>query len=264
MARLKRSTRARVGKLSQDNPSRRIRELRDSLRFAKEGKNVPALERLGKGLSDDTRMCILSLLKTYGDLAATELVAALDISQPAVTKHMQTLVESRLVRHHRSGRWTTYSLNPRAAGLVLSEDPSAPPADGPGTGLAPLSKTLRSRMERLTEGEVDERVRRLRETVRAIRDHEDRPLSRRLTMAISDKTRLLMLALINMHEELTATELAAALNVSHATVSEHIRLLAGFVKGTPRGKWVYYSMDNPQLAGMLPVRLSHSSDGRVS
>jgi DNA-binding transcriptional ArsR family regulator len=255
MARLKRSVRTRVGKLSQENPSVRIRELRGSLRFAKEGRNVPTLERLGKGLSDDTRMCILSLLKTYGDLAATELVTALEISQPAVTKHMHILVESRLVRHHRSGKWTIYSLDPRAAGLVLSEGPGAASADDPGIGPAPLSKTLRSRMERLTEGVADERVRRLRETVRAIRGHDDRSLSRRLTMAISDKTRLLMLALINMHGELTATELAAALNVSHATVSEHMKLLMGFAKGERRGKWTYYSMANPQLAGMLPVRV---------
>ena len=111
-------------------------------------------------------------------------------------------------------------------------------------------------MEEKAQQSVDGYVQQLRGTGRALRDHDNRALSQRLTLAISDRTRLLMLALINMYGELTATELAAALNVSHATVSEHIGLLAGFVKGTPQGKWIYYSMDNPQLAGMLPVRVN--------
>ena len=368
MGRLNRATYRRLNGLTGHLASSRIRELRTSLQFAKASKNVRSLLGFGIGLTDDTRMLILSLLKSHGDLTATEIEAALEVSQPAVARQMRVLVDSGLVNRKQDGRWVLYSMDPEAAGLVLSEDPEAASRVASSSNPVPLSKPLRSRLEQLMlehlfrgltdstrlrmvslvriheckthegmratmlrrtlrihrttlakhmhtlvganwvthkskgrgvtyslteEGKdlfrgedrsdpqpegsesdptllseylrsrmeekarrsVDGYVRQLRGTVRALRDHDHRALSQRLTLAISDRTRLLMLALISMYGELTATELAAALNVSHATVSEHIRLLVGFVKGTPRGKWVYYSMANPQLAGMLPVRL---------
>ena len=374
MGRLNRATYRRLSGLTGHLASSRIRELRTSLQFAKASKNVRSLWEFGIGLTDDTRMFILSLLKTHGDLTATDLEAALEVSQPAVAKQMRILVNSGLVDCKQDGRWAVYSMDPEAAGLVLSEDPGATSKVAPSSAPVPLSEPLRSRLEQLMlermfrgltdptrlyvvslirihesqarkgmratalrrtlrihrttlakhmhilvganwvthkskgrgatyslteEGKdlfrsgdrgtpppegsdsdpvllseylrsgleerarqsVDGYVRLLRGTVRALRDHDHRALSQRLTLAISDRTRLLMLALINMYGELTATELAAALNVSHATVSEHIRLLVGFVKGTPRGKWVYYSMDSPKLAGMLPVRVPPLSGG---
>ena len=35
-----------------------------------------------------------------------------------------------------------------------------------------------------------------------------------------------------------------------------MKLLVGFAKGERRGKWTYYSMANPQLAGMLPTQVA--------
>ena len=369
MGRLNRATYRRLSGLTGHLASSRIRELRTSLQFAKASKNVRSLWEFGIGLTDDTRMFILSLLNTHGDLTATELEAALEVSQPAVAKQMRVLVNSGLVDRKQDGRWAVYSMDPEAAGLVLSEDPGAASKVAPSSAPVPLSEPLRSRLEQLMlermfrgltdptrlyivslirihesqaregmratllrrtlrihrttlakhmhilvgsdwvthksrgrgvtyslteEGKdlfrgddrstpspegagcdpvllsehlrsrmeekaqqsVDGYVQQLRGTVSALRDHDNRALSQRLTLAISDRTRLLMLALINMYGKLTATELAAALNVSHATVSEHIGLLAGFVKGISQGKWTYYSMDNPQLAGMLPVRVN--------
>ena len=368
MGRLSRATYRRLNGLTSHLASSRIRELRTSLQFAKSAKNVRSLLGFGISLTDNTRMFILSLLKTHGDLTATELEAALEVSQPAVAKQMRILVNSGLVDRKQDGRWAVYSMDPEAAGLVLSEDPGAASKVASSSAPVPLSEPLRSRLEQLMlermfrgltdptrlyivslirihesqahegmratllrrtlrihrttlakhirilvgaswvthkskgrgvtyslteEGKdlfrgedrstpspegsdsdpvllseqlrskmeekaqrsVDGYVKRLRGTVRAFRDHDNRDLSQRLTLAISDRTRLLMLALINMYGKLTATELAAALNVSHATVSAHLKLLKGFAKGERRGKWVYYSMVNPQLAGMLPVRV---------
>ena len=374
MGRLNRGTYRRLSGLTGHLASSRIRELRTSLQFAKASKNVRSLWGFGIGLTDDTRMFILALLKKYGDLTATELEAALEVSQPAVAKQMRILVNSGLADRRQDGRWVAYSMDPEAASLVLSEDPGAASRAASSSDPVPLSEPLRSRLEQLMlermfrgltdftrrrivslirihesqahegmratllrrtlrihrttlakhmhvlvgsnwvmhkskgkgvtyslteegrdlfrggdqsipppEGSdsdpvllseylrsmleesarrsVDVYVRQLRGTMRVLRDHDKRVTSQRLTLAISDRTRLLMLALINMYGELTATELAAALNVSHATISEHIRLLAGFVKGAPRGKWIYYSMGSPQLAGMLPVRLPSLPDG---
>ncbi len=262
MARLKRSTRRRVGRLTGANPSMRIRHMRQALQLIREDKGVRTLERWGMGLSDDTRMYILSLLKTYGDLTATELVAALDLSQPTVARHMQVLLGSRLVDERGTGRWTYYSLDPDAVGLVLGEVMSMTSRAPRPSDVISLAPPLRDRMDRLTHGQGEERTRNLRATLHAIRDHHDRVLSRRLTRAISDRTRLEMLALMQMYGELTATELAAALNVSHAAVSQHMRWLAGFAKGIRRGRWTYYSVTSPSLARMLPARLAPREQGR--
>ena len=261
MARLKRSTRRRIERLTGANPSTRIRHMRQALQLIREDKGVRTLQRWGMGLSDDTRMYMLSLLKTYGDLTATELVAALDLSQPTVARHMQVLLGSRLVDERRTGRWTYYSLDPDAAGLVLGEAVSMTSmAHRPSDDIS-LPLLLRDRMDRLTHGHGEKRTWNLRATLHAIRDHDERGLSRRLTRAISDRTRLEMLALMQMYGELTATELAAALNISHAAVSQHMQWLAGFAKGTRRGRWTYYSVTNPSLAKMLPARLASRSSG---
>jgi len=305
----------------------------------------------GIGLSDETRMYILSLLKAHGDLTATELVAALEVSQPAVAKQMRVLIKSGLVEQRRDGKWVIYSIDPEAAGLILSEGPGMAPETRPSSGPVSLSDDLRSRLEALalervgkgladptrvrilsllriygtlrasklrvalgihrttliehmhalvgldwassksrgrgvtyslteqardlfsdlrvdvippqsdnppapeapcvdptplseqlvsklkedTRRSVDGYIQRLRETVRVIREHEGRLVSQWLTHVISDRTRVLMLALLNMYGELTSTELAASLNVSHATVSEHMRIRPGSSRGCGGG-----------------------------
>ena len=62
--------------------------------------------------------------------------------------------------------------------------------------------------------------------------------------ALADPNRLLALALLKRKSSLCACELQAALGVNHATVSHHMRLLAGagLVASEQRGKWVHYSL----------------------
>ncbi|MCL4324293.1 MAG: metalloregulator ArsR/SmtB family transcription factor [Candidatus Thermoplasmatota archaeon] len=70
--------------------------------------------------------------------------------------------------------------------------------------------------------------------------------------ALSDETRLVILYLLETHNELSATDLRHALGVSHAAVSQHMRLLheAGMVHSRRRGKWVFYGLEK-HIRGML-------------
>ncbi len=282
MGRLKRSTRRRVGRLTGQNPAVRIRDLRLSLQFTKQTKVVRTLVGWGRGLSDHTRMCTLSLLKAYGDLTVTELQVGLGISQPAVSQHLRILSEGGLVTHRSRAGWTYYSLTKDAAQMAIRFLPNdlsgQDTRDAQTDGAVVLPAALRERMDRVTEGHGKERVRQLRETVRYVSDHERGALTKYQTRAIANRTRVLMLSLMNMYQELTETEMAAALNITHAAVSEHLRILmnAGIVRTdeplapkenkeaavadkppTPRKRrrrrWARYRV-LPRLAGMLPVR----------
>ena len=284
MGRLKRSIRRRVGRLTGQNPAVRIRDLRLSLQFAKQTKVVRSLVGLGRGLSDHTRMCTLSLLKAYGDLTVTELQVGLGISQPAVSQHLRVLSEGGLVTHRPKEGWIYYSLTRDATRIAAGMLPDDHSGQGPGIaatgGGKVLPDVLRERLDRLTEGHGEERACQLQKTVRYVSEHERSALTKYQTRAIASRSRVLMLALINMHQGITETELAAALNVSHATVSEHLRILmsAGILladeppavkdgkavvaEGKPstpgmrrRRRWAHYRIQ-PALAGMLPVRVS--------
>ena len=70
--------------------------------------------------------------------------------------------------------------------------------------------------------------------------------------ALSDPQRLLAVALLRRRKELCACEIQAALGVTHATVSHHMRTLerAGVVAAQRRGKWMYYRYRN---AGGLTI-----------
>ena len=289
MGRLKRSTRKRLGRLTGQNPAVRIRDLRFSLQFAKQTKVLRALVGWGRGLSDHTRMCTLSLLKTYGDLTVTELQAGLGISQPAVSQHLRILSEGGLVTHRSRVGWTYYSLTRDAAQMAagfLPNDLSGQVSRGSTTGRAAvLPAALRERLERLTDGHGEERARQLQKTVHYVSDHERGVLTKYQTRAIANRNRVLMLSLMNMYQELTVIELAAALNMSPAAVSEHLRILmrAGIVltdeppvpkenrdaaaaerPPTPgmrqKRRWIRYRV-LPRLAGMLPVRLTMRHGG---
>lgn len=62
--------------------------------------------------------------------------------------------------------------------------------------------------------------------------------------ALADEKRLLALAFIQRRGEACGCELQAALDLTHATVSHHMAILAdaGLVTTTRRGKWTYYSV----------------------
>lgn len=60
--------------------------------------------------------------------------------------------------------------------------------------------------------------------------------------ALSDTTRLKMLALLQNHAELCVCDFEAVLDIPHSKASRHLRYLlnAGFVKDRRQNVWVHY------------------------
>lgn len=63
-----------------------------------------------KLLGSESRLTILALLRER-ELCVCELVEAVEISQPAVSQHLQKLKAYNLVREERRGQWVYYSLS---------------------------------------------------------------------------------------------------------------------------------------------------------
>jgi len=64
-------------------------------------------------IAERRRRKIIDLLAGRGEQAVGDLVAALRIPQPAVSKHLSVLRTVRLVSVNRRGRRRLYRLNPR-------------------------------------------------------------------------------------------------------------------------------------------------------
>ena len=68
--------------------------------------------QLFKNLSDETRLGIVLLLKEMGELCVCDLGAALDQSQPKISRHLAMLRESGLLLDRKQGKWVHYRLSP--------------------------------------------------------------------------------------------------------------------------------------------------------
>jgi ArsR family transcriptional regulator len=65
--------------------------------------------RMFKTLADETRLRILALL-TSGELCVCDLMAALELPQSTVSRHLATLRNAGLVEDRRQGVWMYYRL----------------------------------------------------------------------------------------------------------------------------------------------------------
>ncbi len=84
-------------------------------------------------LSDDTRLRSIFLIQQEGELCVCELMHALGLSQPKISRHMAALREAGLVTATRRAQWVFYDIKPTlsdwqkqvlAAALTsLSNDP---------------------------------------------------------------------------------------------------------------------------------------------
>ena len=63
-----------------------------------------------KALSDPNRVKIIKLLQ-QNTMCVCELRAALNISQPSVSKHLKILEEAGLVDYYKDGLWANYYLS---------------------------------------------------------------------------------------------------------------------------------------------------------
>lgn len=85
-----------------------------------------ALEPLAlfTALSDETRLRLLLLLATEGELCVCELTHALGQSQPKISRHLAMLRENGIVADRREGLWVHYRIHPELPAwvrAVLSE-----------------------------------------------------------------------------------------------------------------------------------------------
>jgi len=63
-------------------------------------------------LSDNTRLRSLMLMQQEGELCVCELVHALGVIQPKVSRHLAALRDGGVVIDRRQGQWIYYQLNP--------------------------------------------------------------------------------------------------------------------------------------------------------
>ncbi|MED5689010.1 As(III)-sensing metalloregulatory transcriptional repressor ArsR [Enterobacter hormaechei] len=68
--------------------------------------------QLFKNLSNETRLGIVLLLREMGELCVCDLCAALEQSQPKISRHLAMLRESGLLLDRKQGKWVHYRLSP--------------------------------------------------------------------------------------------------------------------------------------------------------
>ena len=84
-----------------------------------------------KALGDDTRMRLVFLMHQYGELCVCDLVDALKLPQPTVSRHLSQLRTLGLVADRRDGQWVHYQLAANLPGWVntVIDELAAPAAD---------------------------------------------------------------------------------------------------------------------------------------
>ncbi|AVX01546.1 metalloregulator ArsR/SmtB family transcription factor [Vibrio vulnificus] len=68
-----------------------------------------------KALSEETRLKSLLLMQKLGELCVCDLMEALDLSQPKVSRHLAELRKQELVLDERRGKWVYYQIHPQLA-----------------------------------------------------------------------------------------------------------------------------------------------------
>lgn len=74
--------------------------------------------KIFKALADETRLSILALL-LEGELCVCEIIAALELPQSTVSRHLAYLRNSGWVLGRRQGNWMYYRLNKNEHEIIL-------------------------------------------------------------------------------------------------------------------------------------------------
>ncbi|WP_105901634.1 metalloregulator ArsR/SmtB family transcription factor [Vibrio gangliei] len=67
---------------------------------------------LYKALAEETRLKSLLLMQHLGELCVCDLMQALELSQPKVSRHLAELRKHEIVLDERRGKWVHYRINP--------------------------------------------------------------------------------------------------------------------------------------------------------
>lgn len=98
---------------------------------AKEPLQMLAPVTLFKCLADDTRVRMTQLIVQEGELCVCELTAALQESQPKISRHLAQLRSSGLLQDRRAGQWVYYRLHPQLPAWVAETLNQVLKADDP-------------------------------------------------------------------------------------------------------------------------------------
>ena len=71
-----------------------------------------------KCLGDETRLRTLQLVLKEGELCVCEIAAALDLSQPKVSRHIAQLRNCGILLDTRHGQWIYYQIHPQLESWV--------------------------------------------------------------------------------------------------------------------------------------------------
>ncbi len=71
-----------------------------------------------KCLGDETRLRTLQLVLKEGELCVCEIAAALDLSQPKVSRHLAQLRNCGILLDTRHGQWIYYQIHPQLGSWV--------------------------------------------------------------------------------------------------------------------------------------------------
>ena len=66
---------------------------------------------LYKSLADETRLKSVLLIFSEEELCVCELTAALDLSQPKISRHLAQLKQIGILADRRQGQWVYYRIN---------------------------------------------------------------------------------------------------------------------------------------------------------
>jgi len=68
-----------------------------------------------KALADSTRLKSMLLLVSQQQLCVCELMQALSLSQPKISRHLAILKQHNILDSYRQGQWVYYHINPELA-----------------------------------------------------------------------------------------------------------------------------------------------------
>ncbi len=69
------------------------------------------LANVFKALSDESRLRIISILLTSGELCVCDIEATMSFTQTKVSRHLAYLKRAQLVNERRQGLWKLYSIS---------------------------------------------------------------------------------------------------------------------------------------------------------
>lgn len=95
-----------------------------------------------KALGDDNRLASMLLIQAQEELCVCELTAALDVSQPRISRYLGQLRDLALVQDERRGQWIYYRLHPALPDWVLTALTAALEANA--SFLEPMAERLAS------------------------------------------------------------------------------------------------------------------------